>query len=299
MKNILSQRVVKEKFFKRLKDKLIEKELIERASTFNQERRIPMAVFGNDYIGLNINIHGLYEKEYIADLYQLMITIGVDLSNSTAIDIGANIGNHTIEFSKYFNKVLCFEPNPRTFDILQANTKNINNIDAFSWGCGIDRKILKMKENYSNMGASSAKFEIEADNLVEIEIKPLDEFLDKLSKVALIKIDVEGMEVEALKGAENLINKFNPIICFEQNEWEFTEKFIETEAIDWLRAKGYRMYANFTPIMPKRKNIILRRLNNIKQLLFGITEKRKIVEFEKFPKGIYHMFYAIHSSKVS
>lgn len=296
MKNIVSQRVVKEKFLKRIMDKLIEKELSKRAEVFNQERSIPMAVFSNDYIGLNINIHGLYEKEFIADLHQLMITIGVKLSDSTAIDIGANIGNHTIEFSKYFNKVLSFEPNPRTFDILQANTKNIDNIDIFDWGCGIDQKILKLKENYSNIGSSSAKFEIETDNLVEIKIKPLDEILNKLNKVTLIKIDVEGMEIEALKGAENVINKFNPTICFEQNEWEFTENYIETEVIEWLRTKGYRIYANFVPFAPKRKNIILRRLNNIKQLLFGIIEKRKIVEFERLPKAGYHMVYAIHSS---
>lgn len=296
MKNIVSQRVVKEKFLKRIMDKIIEKELSKRANTFNQERSIPMAVFSNDFIGQKVNVYGLYEKEFIADLHQLMITIGVDLSDSTAIDIGANIGNHTIEFSKYFNKVLSFEPNPRTFDILRANTKNINNVDVFDWGCGIDQKILKLKENFSNMGSSSTKFKIETDNLVEIKIKPLDEILNKLNKVTLIKIDVEGMEIEALKGAENVINKFNPTICFEQNEWEFTENYIETEVIEWLRTKGYRIYANLVPFTPKSKNIIIRRLNNIKQLLFGIIEKRKIVEFERLPKGGYHMVYAIHSS---
>ena len=277
-------------------DKLIEKELSKRAQVFNQKRELPFAIFSGDYIGQNVSIHGLYEKEYLADLFKLMVTIGIDLSSSTAIDIGANIGNHTIEFSKYFKKVICFEPNPRTFDILFANTKNIKNIEVFSLGCGMDNQVLKLQENYKNIGSSTAKFKIETDNSVEIEIKPLDEFLDKISKLALIKIDVEGMETDVLKGAVKTIDKFNPIICFEQNEWEFTEEFVETEAVEWLRAKGYHIYANFFPVTPKKRNIILRRLHNIRQLLFGIVEKRKIVEYKKLPKAGYHMVYAIHSS---
>lgn len=296
MKKIISQRVVKEKFFKRITDKFIERELSKRAKDFNKNRKLPMAVFINDFIGQKINIYGLYEKEYLDDLHQLMTTIGINLSISTAIDIGANIGNHTIEFSKYFKQVFSFEPNPRTFDILKANTKNINNIEAFNFGCGDEQKFLKMQENFNNMGMSTAKFKIESNNHFKIEIKPLDDFLNRLSKLALIKVDVEGMELDVLKGANKIIDKFHPIICFEQNEWEFTKEFKETEPVEWLRAKGYRIYAKFEQLVPKNKNIIFRRLNNIKQLLFGIVEKREIIEYEKLPKAGYHMVYAIHSS---
>ena len=67
----------------------------------------------------------------------------------------------------------------------------------------MDNQVLKLQENYKNIGSSTAKFKIETDNSVEIEIKPLDEFLDKISKLALIKIDVEGMETDVLKKNTN------------------------------------------------------------------------------------------------
>lgn len=293
MNKPIYQRTVKESFFKHLVNTLISKELKKRAAAHNLKRGMPIAVFGNDWIGININIHGLFEKEYIVDLNQLLITIGADLSGSTAIDIGANIGNHSIEFSKVFNKVLCFEPNPRTFDILQANTKNINNIDTFNWGCGLNAGLLKLNEDFNNIGGSSAKISIEGNNCIDISIKPLDRIFDTLSKVGLIKIDVEGMEIEALKGAEKVILEFKPLICFEQHEQEFKEQFYETEVVDWLRSRGYRIYAHSNQ---KRKNIFFRRLNNIRQLVFGVVQNRKIVQFEKLPKGTYPMIYAIHSS---
>ena len=295
MQKIISQRIIKKKFFKHLIDILIMRELKKRAEIFNLDREIPFAVFANDWIGININVHGLFEKEYIEDLKKLLVLIDVDLSNSIAIDVGANIGNHSIEFSKYFEKVVCFEPNPRVFDVLHANIKQIKNIVAYNFGCGANKETLTLNEDFNNLGSSSARYKIKSNNLVEVNIKPLDDYLNELKRVCLIKIDVEGMEIETLKGAENVIKEFKPLICFEQREIEFTKIHVETEAIDWLRNRGYRIYSN---IRLKRRNIILRRFNNLKQFIFGVIQNRKIVEFQKLPKGNYSMIYAIHSSMI-
>ena len=103
MKKPILQRTVKESFVKHLIDILIIRELKKRAASFNLKRGAPIAVFGNDWIGININVHGIFEKEYLKDLHELLKKIDLNLTESTAIDIGANIGNHSIEFSKYFN----------------------------------------------------------------------------------------------------------------------------------------------------------------------------------------------------
>lgn len=293
MKNIISRRQTHESFYSRLTSILIKKELNRRAQKHNERRGMPISVFGNDWIGININVDGLYESEHLGDLIQLLNKIGVETENSTAIDIGANIGNHAIEFSKYFADVICFEPNPRTFDVLAANAKQRKNIQVNKWGCSSSNQKIKLQEDFNNVGSSSAVMPISSQNSLEILVKPLDEMIDTFSNVSLIKIDIEGMEIEALKGAESTISKFRPVICLEQNETEFNNGSVETESLDWLRAKGYKI---LSLAAQKRHNPFIRRMKNIKQMFFGITEDRMIVEYKTLPKATYSMIYAVHSN---
>lgn len=293
MKHVISKRLERKNGYKRILDIFIARELSKRSSRFNKNRGMPIAVFSNDWIGINITLRGLFEEEHLQDLHHLFRNIDIDVSQSTAIDIGSNIGNHAIEFAKYFKKVICYEPNPRAYDLLVTNTKQLKNVEVFNWGCGSKEEFLELQENINNIGGSSAKYKIDKKNRVNIEIKPLDKNLDSLKNVMLLKIDVEGMEIDVLKGAEKTINKFYPLICFEQHAADFLSHSHETEVIDWLRNKGYKIYAIN---MPKRKNILIRRLKNIKQMIFGFENNREIIEYKELPVGYYDMIYAIHSS---
>ena len=293
MKHVISQRLVRKNGYKRILDIFIARELAKRSSRFNEKRGMPIAVFGNDWIGINIALKGLFEEEHLKDLNHLLINLDFDVSNSTAIDIGSNIGNHAIEFAKYFKKVICYEPNQRAYDLLATNTKHLKNVEVFNWGIGSKEEFLQLQENINNIGGSSAKYQIDAKNIVNIEIKPLDNFLDSFKKVMLLKIDVEGMEIDVLRGAEKIITKFYPLICFEQHKTDFLDCFNETEAIDWLRKKDYKIYAIYKPT---RKNIIVRRLKNLMQMIIGFKDSREIIEYKKLPRGDYDMVYAIHSS---
>ena len=293
MKHVISQRLERKNGYKRILDIFIARELAKRSSRFNEKRGMPIAVFGNDWIGINIALKGLFEEEHLKDLNHLLINLDFDVSNSTAIDIGSNIGNHAIEFAKYFKKVICYEPNQRAYDLLATNTKHLKNVEVFNWGIGSKEEFLQLQENINNIGGSSAKYQIDAKNIVNIEIKPLDNFLDSFKKVMLLKIDVEGMEIDVLRGAEKIITKFYPLICFEQHKTDFLDCFNETEAIDWLRKKDYKIYAIYKPT---RKNIIVRRLKNLMQMIIGFKDSREIIEYKKLPRGDYDMVYAIHSS---
>ena len=293
MKHVISQRLERKNGYKRILDIFIARELAKRSSRFNEKRGMPIAVFGNDWIGINIALKGLFEEEHLEDLNHLLINLDIDVSNSTAIDIGSNIGNHAIEFAKYFKKVICYEPNPRAYDLLATNTKHLKNVEVFNWGIGSKEEYLQLQENINNIGGSSAKYQIDEKNIVNIEIKPLDNDFDSLKKVMLLKIDVEGMEIDVLKGAEKIITKFYPLICFEQHKTDFLKSFHETEVIDWLREKDYKIYAIHKPT---RKNIIVRRLKNIMQMITGFKDYREIIEYKKVPRGDYDMVYAIHSS---
>ena len=64
-----------------------------------------LAVFSFDYIGTQIALNGIYEKEELELLFDWLKSIDIDLKDSIAIDIGANIGNHSLYFSDFFNTV--------------------------------------------------------------------------------------------------------------------------------------------------------------------------------------------------
>ena len=79
----------------------------------------PFAIFAHDVIGHKIMLSGWFEHQLInfleAHIFPLISP------NSIALDIGANIGNHSNRFANYFEKVHAFEPNKRCFYLLQAN----------------------------------------------------------------------------------------------------------------------------------------------------------------------------------
>jgi D-glycero-beta-D-manno-heptose 1-phosphate adenylyltransferase len=157
-----------------------------------------------------------------------------------ALDIGANIGNHSIYFSKFiFDKVFAFEANPTNFRILLEN-KKLNNIGddklvvhnvALSDGYYNYRTMEE--ENANNMGGSRV---FEGDG--ELITKKLDDF--ELSKVNFIKLDVERHELKVLKGAVNLINRDFPDIIVEN------ETDVDCETMDlFMKELGYRMVEGF------------------------------------------------------
>ncbi|MDI6617557.1 MAG: FkbM family methyltransferase [Clostridiales bacterium] len=163
--------------------------------------------------------------------------------NKVFIDVGANIGNHTVYFSKVCDakKVYSFEPQKIAFDILKRNVR-INNIqhivELFNLGVGKanDRAQMIILDN-NNLGMSKVK----KTPYGNIEINSLDNLLyRKNDNIDLIKVDVEGMELEVLEGAEKIIKKCNPLIYVEANS---IEEFDKINA--YLKNFGYKAIYRF------------------------------------------------------
>lgn len=146
-----------------------------------------------------------------------------------AIDCGANIGVHTIEWAKMLygkGSVVAFEPQEHVYYALCGNIalNNCFNVSAYNSAVGDEGKLIDMpKPNYfrpSSFGSMEIKQHDGSENIgqaltstTKVEQVTLDTL--PLQRVDFIKIDVEGMEFEALSGGNGLIEKFKPQMLIE------------------------------------------------------------------------------------
>ena len=146
--------------------------------------------------------------------------------NDIVLDCGANVGNITSVFNRFGCIVYSFEPTSYTFEILERRYKNMEKIHCIKKAVGISNGIQKLyhhewsehNEVYWSDGNSliSEKSNVNKNDYEEVEIIDLVEFINSLDKeIALIKIDIEGAEIELLNHLidTGVISKIKKIIC--------------------------------------------------------------------------------------
>lgn len=127
-----------------------------------------------------------------------------------AVDVGANVGLWSRPLTKVFNHVISFEPLEQVYSCLECNVRGLN-IEIHKHALGSVNSKVEMVYDAENTGSSYVS-EIGQGS---IDIKRLDD-LD-LPKFGLLKIDCEGHELEVIKGGEQTILKYKPIVVVEQH----------------------------------------------------------------------------------
>jgi FkbM family methyltransferase len=186
-----------------------------------------------------------------------------------AIDVGANVGFYTYALSRRFKRVYAFEINEAiTGPIAQYNPGNIELIHCgLSSSAGTARFYVPVSGGVAQTGwASLYRDNLPgAEKLIErdVRVAPLDDF--KISAVDFIKIDVEGHEIEVLKGAAATIEASRPIVLVE-----LKKEHVET-VDDWFRNLDYKhcRLEDFNDVPGHRSNHIYVPLEKLAQ--FGIA----------------------------
>lgn len=245
------------------------------------------ASFNSDFIGIHLNAYPYYEFIELETCFSFLNEFNIDFKKGVAIDIGANIGNHSIYFSERFSHVYSFEINPQTYELLKFNTKNTN-ITTVNLGLSDVSSIVKFKQDNLNVGHGKIVKECEDSNL-ELKVVTLDSQNLQLDNLGLIKIDVEGHELNVLKGAISTIEKFKPVILFELAIEEFKDGVPNT--IEFLEKNGYQIYVHLS----KENRGIKRIMRVFKELLFGIRNEVIIqVDGPDIIPNYYSMVIAVH-----
>ena len=134
-----------------------------------------------------------------------------------AIDIGANVGLHSVRFAEYFDNVVSFEPSYTNFECLKDNTKSFSNIKINKKAIGAKEETLNLviPDDCFNCGAYSFVDFKEYNGRTQTESVEVIT-IDSLNLIPdLIKIDTQGFEYPVLIGALATITKHKPVMIIE------------------------------------------------------------------------------------
>ncbi len=164
------------------------------------------------------------------------------------VDCGAYVGDSLEQYMNLFhnrvNKYYCFEFNNGTADILQKVIDKYQNpeIKLIRAGVSDENKMIQIADT-SNM--SSTK--IESADLIEARLVRLDDEL-KNEKVSYIKMDIEGEELAALRGAETIIKNLQPKLAV--SAYHFLSDLWEVPLLIHKFNKNYQIYfRHHTPVV--------------------------------------------------
>ena len=206
-----------------------------------------IACFSSDYVAIKIFLDGRYDAKRLDFLASKVFPkIQTQNKQSVCLDIGANIGNHALYLADHFDKIIAFEPHPKTYRLLEINAELVDNVVPVNKGCSnVKRKALAF-EPLMNAGGtfiskdSSINSNGDAFNRIEFDLELLDDMkvVNDGQTIEFIKIDVEGHELECYEGAVNLLNRHKPVIACEVMASSISNG--KSPAIEYLKKNNYR-----------------------------------------------------------
>ena len=180
----------------------------------------------NSYIDWCIYYLGAYSRHELLFLESLARQLP---PAAVMIDVGANVGNHSLFAATVFGHVYSFEPVPWLVERLKnQQTRNaITNMHVFPYALGDADGIAEFySSTMANQGMGTLIKDREKNvQVIEVAIKRGDNFLRSIGvdRVDVIKIDVEGFERAVLAGLSETISRHQPIVFFEWSEPQLTD----------------------------------------------------------------------------
>ncbi len=165
----------------------------------------------DEYVGACLEAYGEYSPMEI-ELFKCLVN-----PEMVAIEIGAHIGSHTIPLSRLVKRLWAFEPQRRIFQALCANLalNEIGNVHAFQYAIGDQNAtIICPQSSWDEPANTGGVSMLNPKDGEAVEMKTLDSLrID----AGFVKVDVEDMELNVLKGAVKFIERNRPIFYLEAN----------------------------------------------------------------------------------
>ena len=158
------------------------------------------------------------------------------------LDVGANIGSYGVSFALNNPgiRITCIEPSEHSFEYLEYNTSAFPNIECVKVAIAATEgsltigmpPILKVPRN---TGLITAHGYIDDEYKETVDAVPLDDWAGE--DISFIKMDIEGQELEALKGMDRMLSETRPVIYIELNDINLTRADVTSQDIVMMFAK--------------------------------------------------------------
>lgn len=168
------------------------------------------------FIDWSIYYYGAYCREEL-DLLRNLLTAK---PGSVFLDVGANVGQHSLFASQYASAVHSFEPYPPVATQFAANVdlNRLKNITIHQIGLGSrDATLAYSAPATGNLGTGTFSLTANKGEQLTLQVRNGDAYLRKLglTTVDVIKIDTEGFEIEVLRGLVETMKAFRPVVFLE------------------------------------------------------------------------------------
>lgn len=190
-----------------------------------------------DLVQMHLAQGEFFEANWLEDLLEFIGPMSV------VIDVGANVGNHTVFFASVAGaaKVISFELYPRAIALLERNVaRNCPgrvDLTHVGVGCSDSMGTLALAHEYpNNLGATEFTSRPEHPGR-RFPSNTLDDMLGE-TRVDFVKIDVEGMETKVLSGLSQIALAQRPLIYLEAWARDLRQS---VSILQWLLHHGYRV----------------------------------------------------------
>jgi FkbM family methyltransferase len=188
-------------------------------------------------------LRGEFREPHFKQVAQVILN-----PSSNCIDLGANHGSHSLWMSEICptGKIYAFEPQPKIFQALSLNAlmNNRTNIQLYNLaasektGTNIFIEQAKRNRNLINSGWSRVLFDYEIQHSATVALDDL-----QFEKISLIKMDIQGSELSAIKGMTKLLKRDRPFIFFEVEDIHLKfHKTTSAELYSYVSSEDYSIY---------------------------------------------------------
>lgn len=178
-----------------------------------------------------------YDKN---DIYRDILKLN---DSETIVDMGAYDGDTIREFTTYtegkYNHIYALEPDEKNFKKLTKNTNGMQGVSLYNLGAWEKKDTLI----FSKKAGRNSKLSAEG---VPVSVTDIDSLIN--DKVTMLKMDIEGSELKAIKGCKNTIKKYSPklyICAYHRNEDLFS---LPIKILEYN--ENYKIYFRHSPYIP-------------------------------------------------
>lgn len=192
------------------------------------------------FIDWSVYYYGAYSIEEL----NLMRDFTPKNNKGIVVDIGANVGHHTLFAALISKEVLSFEPFHEVAEKAELKIKEnqLENVKLHRYALGNENSISSYQKPASNnQGTGSFLHSSGSTESVPLQIRIGDDAFEEigLHHLNFIKIDVEGFEEKVIRGLKKTLSKYRPVVFFE---WSENERHLSESAKEDIFPNSYRFY---------------------------------------------------------